>query len=1747
MAASAQVKIIDKKYLRNSISYKLKLNTNYHIVKKDNSEKIIFPDYMNESNPNEAKLPGYDIFLAIPQNSNPKISYEVISQKIINAVPEFNPIVNTINGKIIYEESVIPKYSSKILVEEKGKLRIDNNYCLHLKINPFHLNEKSGITFVEIIKLDIMFNSGIDNQVPVSSGEINNIILDKEFASSQLIKSENIRSKNDSWIDYSAAYIKLGTAKDGIYRLYKNDIESLGILTATINPKTFKLYLKGNEIPIFVYGENDFLFDESDYIEFFGLRNMGGIHREISNYNEPYNEYLGRYTDTTIYWLTWGAELGQRVVTADKSVPAYSDTLEYYSQIEHYETNTWFDFSMSSSVRREMPDWTENKTWHEGNLGVGIRNCNFTATDIYPDKQFKMFVKLQDFASNISTNAHLITLGLNSTDQWSNSIYIDKYEQVVIENELNSSLLLNGANTLKINSIPTNASINACIFDWYEIEYPRYLKAENDSLAFQFPFLTQSKGMNVKITNLSDTQLVLWKKGNVYKKYFTESEQGTIVFGDTLNANDKIILADENLIGTPKIYYTKIFNNLRNSENQADYIAVTHKNFLSKVNEYAGFVGNSYNLSTAVVDIDDIYDEYSFGFFNPIAVKDFLISTHDYWRDPKPEYVVLIGGATYDYYGNKYKNLSSVKDRVINYVPSFGVPVSDNWFVVWDTTGAYIPQMNIGRLPVTSNEQLDRYFEKHRDYISQDFDDWNKKYLFFSSGDAASPSEINLLRESNQFVIDNYLAVKPVGGQYEHFYKTVNPPSNFGPYSKDYFQKAVDNGAVFISYLGHSGTQIWDNSITSPAQLKNNRNRYPIISDFGCSTAKFAESDITSFSELFVLAEEGQAIAYIGNSSLGFVSSSVLSPKLFYKKILGDNIFNISEAHKEAKLEMISQFGSSDVYKVFALTNTLIGDPVITLPIPQKPNFVLNKGLSVSTQTLTDLSDSVKLSIGIRNLGYVPDDSLDLLITHSYKNISETYSLQIVIPNFEDSININLPVKDKAGRHLVTVQLDSKSKYDEISEDDNYEQIEFNVASSSIRPFVQYKYANGIFNRLRLLNSTTVPNAEIIEIEISDDDKFLNKEIYEIPFDTVFTTIELNNTLTGKRYWGRTRIKGSNDYSPSFSFVKEKNKFFMNDSLSNLGTSSSNLTFGNNQWSIDSTFVLFELFSAGFEDGQAAIISRNGINYVPTPTVGHHISLFNADPPYSFIEYKYFNTFAGGDNITAYINFLDTLSGNRLVAIAVSDEGSLSNVELINLIKSLGSKFIDEVGFRSSWAFIGRKGALTGTMPEAVSKAGDGPVSINTTFSFLADSGSFITQELGYAGRWKELVAGQELPSNSNISFFPIGIKSDGSADTLKELLIINSSADLSEIDPKIYPKLKILALFNSNENNESPVLNSFGVDYDMPPELAVNYQVVLLLSDSVNAGENAELKFDVYNAGESPADSFYIKVYLVNENNKSSFNVLEQFVASIDSFSKKSFNISYNTTNLSGHYKFDINADAGNKIIELYKDNNFYLIPFYVKPDTNKPSLILTIDGNDIFDGEYIRPNPLIKIELNDNSVLPITDTSSVKLFLDNTPVYYSGNNNISYSISNSNPKYTVEFKPELNDGEHTIEVFAEDASGNLAEQNGLSKSFIVSTQVKLLNLFNYPNPFSNDTYFTFTLTQIPDEFRIKIYTIAGRLVKEIRKNRIELNNDFNKIYWDGRDEDGDLLGSGVYIYKAVIEANGISQDITQKLAIVR
>jgi hypothetical protein len=203
---------------------------------------------------------------------------------------------------------------------------------------------------------------------------------------------------------------------------------------------------------------------------------------------------------------------------------------------------------------------------------------------------------------------------------------------------------------------------------------------------------------------------------------------------------------------------------------------------------------------------------------------------------------------------------------------------------------------------------------------------------------------------------------------------------------------------------------------------------------------------------------------------------------------------------------------------------------------------------------------------------------------------------------------------------------------------------------------------------------------------------------------------------------------------------------------------------------------------------------------------------------------------------------------------------------------------------------------------------------------------------------------------------------------------------------------------------------------------------------------------------------------------------------------------------------------------------------------------LILDIDGYEIIDGDFVSPSPNIHVTVNYTGDFPIDDTTAVKFSLDNNTVYYA---ELETAVDTANGKIDYKFNPVLENGSHLFKVIGDHIL--IGEDFGLTRRFTVSDETKLINVYNYPNPLRDETYFTFKLPQIPDELKIKIYSIAGRLIREIEVDPSVLKYDFNKIYWDGRDEDGDELANGVYLYKMIIKKGDKTDSVIQKLAIVK
>lgn len=1727
---------------------------NYQIENIDRKNIIKFDkSFIDESQPDEFVNPKKSIFIAIPPNTCPKVQVDILESETINAIPETNPHIERKNDSTLsYSVSGKIINRPKTNFEFKGYLWIGNNYCAHVIVNCFSVNKLNLTEEVRKIKIILKFN-GLVN-IPLAKEEgirsnRNSLIVNLNTAKYLIGNPQFSTNKSNDWIDYSRTYIKMGVFADGVYKITYSDFQKLGINITTIDPNTFKIYYKGKEIPIKVIGEEDNSFNSNDEINFVGLRNYGSKeYRKIANYGKPYNEFLDKYSDTSIYWLTWGGEKGKRIITKNNLSNSNAKEIEYYNHLVHLEDNPWIDFSMDNQLRREYPEWYENKTWVK-NWGD---NPVFNISNLYSDKSAWVYWKVMDRASDIVKNAHKVGLRINSDPRLYDTSYFDKYQHKVVSAKISSNILVNGNNTVNCLNLPTNASLNGIFHDWCEIEYPRYLIPYNgDSLSFKFTDTLLWGVSKIKITGITGNNIKLYQKKDDYQTFLFDNlsiNNGTCNVFDTVENYSNYFLINSQKIQRPVIFYSKEFSNLSSNSNKAEYMLITHPMFKTSAEKYSEFIANSYNITTKLVYVNDIYDEFNYGFSSPEPIKEFLKTAYTNWSTPKVKYLLLLGDANYDYKANvtKFRGIP----RQENYVPSYGFPVSDNWFVCWDTTGAYLPQILIGRLPVNSNDEVIRYLAKHKNNIEDSYDGWNKRFILYSGG---TSDQVETIKQINEEISSKILKPSPIGGNVVHFYKTFSPITNFGPITQSEYQRIVDSGAVLISYLGHSGTQTWDNSIISPTMLNNKYGKCPLLIDFGCSTGKFAEPDIKSFSELFVCPINSQAIGYLGNSSLGFTSTAYSFPKIFLGTILSDSVYNIAQAHKLAKLKMLQSYGNTGSYGLFALENTYIGDPIISIKIPQKPNLkILNSNIKLLRTDLSDDLDSARFKIVYSNEGKVKQQTFSILITDKSRD-QFIIKLNREIPLYTDSCYFSIPIKNKSGEHLLNINIDSDNNIDEITKSDNLASLRFIVNSLNIRKTVQYNNEAMIDKSFKLLNPSqkTIINALILKISNQQSGSIM----YNITLDTFFTRIKYPSSLINSRFKQEILLAGGQIIDKTNIILGNKTGIFLNDSMSFNSCNKSKIFF-NKGLAIDTFAVKLRVLSAGNYAGKTVIIDINGSNYIPEATKnGFHVLLLNKKNLRP-INYSVYNYWLNSNARTDFLKLLDTVSSDKYVVITAMGAFYYTLTDQIrDKIKLLGSKSITQVVDNSSWLIVGSKGAKIGSVPEMYKSPLDGIAEKDTTFKTLNNEGNLTTLKIGPSNKWNEIEIQDSLPNNSNIKYRPIAYNFNEKLDTLNYLtnpLVIGNKKvfNISNIDSKKYKYLKISADFVADSINKvSPSLTSLGVYYVGLPELGMNYQVVSVAKDTVEQNEQQKLNFYVYNAGESRADSVKVKIEIEYPDNTRKL-IWQTIVDSIGAEKRKYFSIPYSTAEDKGKRNFVISIDPDNKITEYFKDNNVYSIPFYVKNivGINDSSINIVIKNNNQYENfqssvtKFVSSKPEIKVELSNKAMLHLYDTSSITIKLNGNLVSYANTKEINYSFNNSNPQFVVTYTPTLTDGDYELTVLAKDASGNAIDP--VTRNFKVSTKFEANDIYNFPNPFTGNTAFTCILTQIPDEMNISIYTVAGRKIKDIKKTSSELKYDYNVIPWDGKDQDGNRIANGVYFYKMTMKSAGKTISQMGKIA---
>jgi hypothetical protein len=323
------------------------------------------------------------------------------------------------------------------------------------------------------------------------------------------------------------------------------------------------------------------------------------------------------------------------------------------------------------------------------------------------------------------------------------------------------------------------------------------------------------------------------------------------------------------------------------------------------------------------VKVQDLYDEFNYGIFNPQAIRDFLTYAYQNWQAPAPLYVLLVGDAYQDY----KDNLNSAS---INFVPSqiveglaLGETVSDNWFVQIAGDDV-LPDMYIGRLSAQSAPQVNTIIQKVMHYEqNEDPSSWSWDALFVADDDDPAFETYS----------DRFANLLPGFYTKRKIYVADYPPGN--P-TQDIYE-SLNSGSLMVNYLGHGGIHQWgiwgdppanilDNNSVS---LMTNSDKLPFVTIETCLNGFFTSRQTNySLAEALQRHGNGGAVAVWAPSGMGLSGMHEQLIIELYKVFYPAQVYGLGQATTTAKWNI---YDLSSMYGDLVRTYIFFGDPATVL------------------------------------------------------------------------------------------------------------------------------------------------------------------------------------------------------------------------------------------------------------------------------------------------------------------------------------------------------------------------------------------------------------------------------------------------------------------------------------------------------------------------------------------------------------------------------------------------------------------------------------------------------------------------------------------------------------------------------------------------------------------------------------------------------------------------------------------------
>ncbi len=834
--------------------------------------------------------------------------------------------------------------------------------------------------------------------------------------------------------------------QDGIYHITFSDLQNFGIDPTQIDPATLRIINKGQQVAVYVSDiYQDGHFHTDDYFEFFGNQELyngpdtlGDFYFDPDTKNNIYFLVWGsHYSPIPVSGVKRMAEESGEIRTANRS-PYPRDSFYVDLKDSSFATKMHVeqDLQMDPLDVTDMDQRSDLRDhWFFQIVGTVIYPSTFTTQAVVP---------FPDVRANRPVSFRVALHGIDdyvqgATDDKGNPLpFVDSEDDAMIS--INGQFALHGiwsGQNLKFLSTDTPSQVVSNItaaglfkvqdssgdvqpisitvaqqkqttvpgcrfgFNWIDIGYDRMYYAYQDSITFRAPQYSTPGLYQFTLQNFDRTDISIYRKGVskisnvVFVSNPTLARSTQAIFQVNItSASDEFIAVTDSGMLKPYKYQKDNFAGLASPSNSGEYIIITNSDHLPKGNNNAhvplqdllSYRASTNHVSTQLIDVANIYDEFHYGSSSANAIKSFLTYAYNNWQDP-PKYVLLVG-VTHE--GLDDPEVYFPNDQVpAPYIQAYleGDVAADAWYSMLDSNDM-VPDLILGRVATPDINGDAAYIAKLKQFEADPAvpGDWKDRALFIGAGGSFDTDIdrilVNSLPERVSVIRQSTVPASPYHGTPETLFDNVN------------------GGLGMMAYFGHGGAAIWDdpiNDTSGPPFLTNsqvigftNNARYPLVLSMTCFTATYDGSSEGVLNSMQNIANAG-TIAALGTTSFGWEQNDAHLAEAVVPRITDSIGGSIAERIVDAKMDFLAEGLPGDLIPpTLVYCYHFLGDPLL---MPIYPTD--HAGLTLSSRVIqpggsVQITGTSSIKNGVARIELANDMLSPLAPPHSVDNIPVT-------------------------------------------------------------------------------------------------------------------------------------------------------------------------------------------------------------------------------------------------------------------------------------------------------------------------------------------------------------------------------------------------------------------------------------------------------------------------------------------------------------------------------------------------------------------------------------------------------------------------------------------------------------------------------------------------------------------------------------------------------------------------------------